>query len=259
MSSTLHPDTSPPRLNTGAWATFWLCGIGLMLALGWVQPALGTYYRSIPEKDLQYLPKYCKLAVRLYGGYRGTGPLSPAESAQLKAFHKQSGCGGHLHHYCAGLWHLMDAQRSKPFLPRTEVLQSAVGEFAYMLGNCEASTPMRPEILTNQGRAFIGLKNYEAAVGVLTEAIRRDPKYVDAYLELSGIFIQLNSVPDAQRVLEDGLKQVPSSRAMQRHLKRIKDASAEAKGAAAAAGPPDDTPPLAEPPTSPAPANKKKH
>jgi uncharacterized protein HemY len=107
-------------------------------------------------------------------------------------------------------------------MPRNHLLESAVGEFQYMLRGCEdPNAPFKPEILTNLGRAYVGLKKYSDAVRVFTEAIRRNPKYVAAYVELSGVFVLLNSTEDARKILEDGLKHSPGSKVLKARLDRL--------------------------------------
>jgi tetratricopeptide (TPR) repeat protein len=114
------------------------------------------------------------------------------------------------------------AELPRPSSPRNHLLESAIGEFGYTLKHCQnPNAAMKPEILTNLGRAYIGLKQYDNGVKVLTEAIRRNPKYEAAYAELSGIFILLNSPDDARKVLQDGVKAIPNSRLLQVRLKRL--------------------------------------
>lgn len=196
--------------------------IGLILTLGWGQGARASYWEAIADEDFQFLPAYCKLAVRRYNYSARWGGLTPDQMSQLQGFEKRMGCAGDFHHYCAGLWHLHTTALPNPWLPRDHLLREAVGEFQYTLRGCErADAPMKPEILTNQARAYIGLKDYKSAVKVLTEAIRRNPKYIDAYTELSGVFLKVSSPDDARRTLEDGLKQVPDSRILKNRLERL--------------------------------------
>jgi tetratricopeptide (TPR) repeat protein len=233
MPKALHSNRVQPRAIIAEWLAVGLFCIGLILALGWSQCARASYWKDIPDEDFKYLPEYCKLAVRRYGD-QGTrwGMATPEQLAPLFAFEKRVGCAGDLHHYCAGLWQLVTAERPNPWLPREHLLASAVGEFEYTLKGCERpDAPLKPEILTYQGRAYIGLAHYQNAVKVLTEAIQRNPKYVDAYTELSAVFLKVNSPEDARRALEDGLKQVPDSRVLKLRLQRLSDKAGTDKAA----------------------------
>jgi tetratricopeptide (TPR) repeat protein len=191
--------------------------------LGWSQGARAAYWQELPEGDFQYLPEYCKLAVRRYGDqHRTLKGATKEQLAPLYAFEKRVGCAGDLHHYCAGLWLLAILNRTHLPAPRDGYLKDALSEFAYTLKGCDdPNAPLKPEILTNQGRAYIGLKQYGNAATVLTEAIRRNPKYVAAYAELSGVFLLLNNREDARKILEDGLRHSPDSTFLKLKLERL--------------------------------------
>lgn len=225
MPMTIDSNIAPVRGHFPGWVKPGVLCIGLFLALSWSQGARASYWKRIPEGDFKYLPEYCKLAVGFYrGGYGGATPEELA--VPLGAFSKRAGCGGDFHHYCAGLWHLHTTQLSNPWLPRDHLLGEAVGEFQYTIDGCmrrnpNANASILPEVFTNQGRAYVGLKKYSDAVRVFTEAIRRNPKYVDAYVELSGVFVLLNNTEDARKILEDGLKQSPGSKVLKARLNRL--------------------------------------
>jgi tetratricopeptide (TPR) repeat protein len=220
MPKPLRPNIAPARSRLSGRVKLAVFCVALALVLSWSQGAVASEYRNIPEEDFKYLPEYCKLAVRVYGAYGGA---TPEQLAPLSSFTHRMGCqGGHYHHYCAGLWHLHRASLLKAGRPLDQQLEWAASEFDYMLGNCKnPNAPIMPEILTNQGRAFVGLKKYSDAVRVFTEAIRSNPKYVAAYVELSGVFVLLNSTGDARKILEDGLKHSPGSKVLKARLDRL--------------------------------------
>lgn len=220
MPLTLPPDPARGRAALARCLALGLVCIGL--TLGWSQGARASYWQNIPDGDFKYLPEYCKLAVGRYGDQRGSANATAEQLAPLVKFEQRVGCAGGLHHYCAGLWHLHTTALPNPWLPREHLLQSAVGEFEYTLKGCQnPNAPLKPEILTNEGRAYVGLQEYSNAVKVLTEAIRRNPKYEAAYAELSGVFLLLNNPEDARKILEDGLKQSPDSKFLRLKLERL--------------------------------------
>jgi tetratricopeptide (TPR) repeat protein len=209
-----NPALATSLVDSTRWITLGAVYIALVLALGWSR---GTWasWGFTPEEADKYLPKYCVLISK-----GGDGVGTPEERATVAAFAKRAGCGG-LGHYCTGLWYLHSTALPDSGLDRNHYLKQAIGEMGYALARCGDNAPLRPEILTNQGRAYIALKDYENAVKVLTQAIRRNPKYVAAYAELSGIFLLLNNREDARKTLEDGLKQSPDSRFLKLRLERL--------------------------------------
>jgi tetratricopeptide (TPR) repeat protein len=213
MPNTPIPGPAPFSSGILAWLSPGL--LCALLALAGVDEARAY---DVSAEEFKYLPEYCKLVIGV-----GRSNLNREQRATLNRFERRMGCAGDTHHYCEGLLALHRAALANQSKVRKGLLHNALGGFNYTLERCEIpNAPFKPEILTNAGRAYIGLEQYEDAVRVLTEAIARNPKYEAAYAELSTVYLTLNSKDDARRILEDGLKQTPDSKLLNRRLARFR-------------------------------------
>jgi arylsulfatase A-like enzyme/tetratricopeptide (TPR) repeat protein len=68
------------------------------------------------------------------------------------------------------------------------------------------------------GRAYLQLRNFQAAVPHLREAIHKVPTYTPAYLELAKALVALKQYDEAMRVLRDGLARDPGNFQFHSHL-----------------------------------------
>lgn len=211
MPDTFLPRPIHPPVRAAAGTRLGVLCIAATLA--WMPRAHGTHM-DVTLDDLKRLPAYCGYTLRLHR--TDLGPMPPGGGETLRKFEERVGCGS-LWHYCSGL-------RDLNILGQ---FGYALAEFDYVLPRCAPNAAFKPEILTNKGRAFIGLGHYKDAVGVLTEAIRRDPKYVAAYAELSKVFLQVNNLVEARKILEEGLKQVPDSKLLQVRLGRVEKSATQ--------------------------------
>ena len=181
----------------------------VLLASGlWWQPAAakGDGWRE----NTQYLPSYC--------AYRAT-PQGKANKAgkypSLKPIWQ------HIHHYCSGAYAEFQARKTTNPQRRKQHLSLLISEMTYVGRHCDTRCILYPELhsrwgwaLNEQGKVPEAIKHYKAA-------IKARPSYSKAYALLADLYVGINQRGEARKVLEEGLKRRPKSRALQRRLKKL--------------------------------------
>ncbi len=151
------------------------------------------------DAELAQLPPYC--------AKRWKGTLSQEELANFP----------HGHHYCSGLKFLNRAQRSRAAEDRKFNLQSAQGEFSYVLQHLSKSHWMYPQVQTEMGHTLLKSKDTGAALNIFNQALASSPAYEPAYAGLIEALQRTGSKSSVLEVATIGLKHLPDSR----YLKKI--------------------------------------
>lgn len=137
-------------------------------------------------------------------------PLCRAKTAQAKNqeiqnlwIRKYGSVWEHMHHYCFGSKALNLAYRYFTDAKRRSYFSAqATREFDYVLDNSDYSFPLRQEILIQRGRAQMLSREHDDAKQSFEEALKLDPKSVDAWCALSDMYSQMGRNADAIKVLE---------------------------------------------------------
>jgi len=162
------------------------------------------------DRDFAALPKYC------YARMRGT----EAESNVWKnRFGRESYI--HLHHYCSGLDYLNKANMSVDPKGRKLMLTKAIKQFDYIGKHAPSSFVLMPENYYNRGMAMKRQKNISGALDSFQRSIRLNKKYTRAYAAISDIYSESGNKNDAKIILQQGLKVVPKSKALNRRLNQL--------------------------------------
>ena len=127
----------------------------------------------------------------------------------------------HVHHYCAGMM-LSDKLLTTPPGPdRRRVCIDSKNNFNYVVRNWSTQSPLYPEALVRSGRVDeLCERKAEAAQNYLN-AIRVRPNYPPAYIALSDLQASQGNSAEASKVLRQGLKANPSSKALAARLRRL--------------------------------------
>ena len=83
-----------------------------------------------------------------------------------------------------------------------------IANFNYILEHTERNFYMRPEALVNLARGYQLKKEYDFARRNYDEAIRLNPKMVEAWVALSDMFYEIGKKSDALYVLETAREKV---------------------------------------------------
>ena len=170
------------------------------------------YLTAYPKTDSDFalLPPYCKAR---------SGRTNKADAENWK---RRIGQGWvHIHHYCAGLDYINKANVAYDSENRIDLLNKALHGFSYMQDRTGSKFILQPEISTQKGRVYLRLNQDGAALQEFHNAIKLNPKYVPAYSELGDYYRDKNKPEEARKILEQGLKHNPKSKALKRRLDKL--------------------------------------
>lgn len=186
-------------------------GGGLFLLVAVLLGTTEVEARARSSADFAALPKYC------YARMRGT----KAESAVWEnRFGRKSYI--HLHHYCHGLDSLNKANRSADRKAREFHLTRAIKQFNYVGKHAPQSFALMPENYYNRGKAMKRMKDISGALESFHKSIQLNKRYTRAYAAISDIYADSGNKADALKIVQQGLKIVPKSKALKRRLKELK-------------------------------------
>jgi len=136
--------------------------------------------------------------------------------------------GPHKLHFCHGFKsviranaHMGDRKQER------ENLIAALGEFEYVLNHTKQDNinGRYNNVLAissiEKGKVYSRLDQKSEALQMYYQAIKYDPKHPQAYAGLSDIYLDLDQVEEARKVLETGLKQVPKSKSLKRRVEKL--------------------------------------
>lgn len=158
---------------------------------------------------LQYalLPDYCKARMSDHfqnrqGTWRNRFPIN---EAQIKHWKQKVGADFiHMHHYCAGLGWLMNAETLSSDR-KTWAYKQAELEINYTIGRSRPTSPIWLEMNIAQARARAGLGKRKEAIAQLTQLQAQNPKSPDVYVVIAQILDRSGQTEEAISVLENGM------------------------------------------------------
>jgi len=185
--------------------TIFLAGLLLMVGIPVDQARAGGDFRP-SDSEMQQLPPFC--AVRFN---------SSMDSPEWKTWRSQLG-GNFLdiHHYCAGLNFLNRYYRVSK-AAKSGQLQGAKRNFEYMIKAAGSTFPLRAETYLNHGITMRLMGQQGLAVRDLQQAIEINPKLTKAYQELIYLYRNNKQSTQAMDITIAGLRQIPDSKALQKH------------------------------------------
>ncbi len=109
----------------------------------------------------------------------------------------------HIHHFCFGLKALNLAYGNLKNKQKREFMANAVvGNFNYIVEHTERTFYLRPDAYVNLGRGHLLRQEYDVARQKFHEALKLNPKLVDAWVAMSDMYHQLGKKSDALAILE---------------------------------------------------------
>ena len=166
----------------------WLLGLaGMAQAVEWSGPT---------EAELALLPPYCEAK---------RNPGSP----KRQYWHRSLGrIFQSIHHYCAAL-NFMNRYYRTPGPERKTLLKFALDDFNYMLKNPDPNSPLVPEIYVQRAIALKLAKQDSKALRDLNRALKLNPRYTKAYLELINYHTDKGQRSQALKVATRALRYLP--------------------------------------------------
>lgn len=163
------------------------------------------------DADFALLPPYCEVRLR-------TERRSPQWSMWNR---RLAGGFTHIHHYCAALHTLNQANRISNPQRKKELMRSALKNFEYVETHADEDFILRPEILVKKGKLLVRMGRASEALAAFQDAIRRKPNYSPAYMALADFYNSVGEKDKALAVVRDGLAKAPNSRGLRRRLKEL--------------------------------------
>lgn len=203
-------------------------GLALSLIAVCVKPASAAEPRETPgypervqehdPREVARLPRYC-IYTQLF---RDTVP-GGSDAAEIERWKRVFGPTYlALHHYC---WGLMKTNRAFFHTQKAEVrnfyLESAVGEFDYVLRHATPDFVLLPEILTKKGEHLIRLGKAPAGTTELLRAIEAKPDYWPPYVVLSDHYRNTGDLTTARELLERALSFSPDAKVLKTRLREL--------------------------------------
>ncbi|MHB1054199.1 MAG: tetratricopeptide repeat protein [Thiobacillus sp.] len=183
--------------------------LSIMFGILFANGALAILPSAIQPNEFAMLPAYCKAKLsddpaddKLYSGAIGPDWL-------------------HIHHYCFALNFTNRFYKTSNPNEKRHYLRGALDNHDYVLTHAAPDFWMRPEIHTEKARQLRAAKRYGEAMGELTRALGINPDYLNAYVVLSDVHMDLNKKSDAVASVEKGLQHGPDNRALQRRYKSL--------------------------------------
>lgn len=183
--------------------------LAIMLGTLLANTALAILPSAIQSNEFAMLPPYCKAKLsddpaddKLFSGAIGPDWL-------------------HIHHYCFALNFTNRFYKTSNPSEKRHYMQSALGNHDYMLTHATPDFWMRPEIHTEKAKQLRAAKRYAEAIGELARALGIKADYLNAYVVLSDVYMDLNQKSDAIASVEKGLHYGPDNRALQRRFKLL--------------------------------------
>ncbi|MES1999788.1 MAG: hypothetical protein V4446_10785 [Pseudomonadota bacterium] len=193
---------------------FWLICTSALLGVFLSVPAHAEEvmpWTKFTQAEFKMLPPYCE--VRLKDNRR---------SPEWVLWEGRLGKGmGDVHHYCGALVQLQRYYSvTRPEIQRL-YLQEAIHNLDYMIraNHSVADLSILPDIYADKGRTLLLQKKDGEAVQAFLQAIKLNPATVSAYVALSDLSAKEGNKQKALQYAEEGLKNEPDNRALQRRYK----------------------------------------
>ncbi len=126
-----------------------------------------------------------------------------------------------LHHYCRGLKKIDTASQCRTSQCRTYELESAIGEFDYVLINTTEDFILRAEIMLKKAQLLFLNEQDKAAVSTLVELIRGHPEYIPPYLILAEHFNKYGLKSEATALIKNALEIAPGNEELASYLEQL--------------------------------------
>lgn len=193
------------------------------------------------KEEFARLPAYC--AAKL-------GQTDPqTEDAWSE---KLGSCWTHVHRYCWGLNVLIQVAGIPDKAGRTGALNHVLREgTGYMQAHTPKSCVLMPEVLVNQGQAYVMLRKPQEALKSYREAIDLNQRYIPAYIEMAKLYGHTGQGDVAKSILEYALQIDPDNKAVQRRLGDLTNEARSDRNRAKAIAAPAATESPAEPASPP--------
>lgn len=160
--------------------------------------------KEIKESDISYLPPFCQARM-------GNDPNLKKKWAKILGASNFTW----MNHFCSNL---IAKKRCIGIIEKQKRYNcyQRLTDHSYTLEHTSADFPLRPLIYYEAGDTFLKIEEYGKAENQFLNAIKINPKFTKPYLSLSRLYIKQGNKTKAIEMIERGLKQKPSSKALKK-------------------------------------------
>ncbi len=166
---------------------------------------------DITDAEMAMLPRYCPdtMGFKYGDAYTNTSPNAA----------KWVGMMGQgfwtMHHHCWGLIEFHRAERGNlPAVQKQGLLESALGNFRYVVNKTPSDFILLPEVLTWIGRTELLLKRPRNAADAFDRARKLKLDYWPAYSHWAEFLIGAGKRAEAKELVKTGLEYSPTARVL---------------------------------------------
>lgn len=171
---------------------------------------------GMTEAERSLLPPYCR-------NHRWVGSKSVNPEGEREWMNILGPDYYHMQHYC---WAIVSVSRSyRPGLPervRKHHLELAVADIHFSTDKASPGFVLLPEIYTKLGEAYLGLHDDRNAEIAFRAAWEAKPSYWPPYVWWSQRLLKQGKVRDALLIAEEGKKNAPDAKAIDKLIDDIK-------------------------------------
>jgi hypothetical protein len=177
-------------------------------------------------REIAQLPRYCVYTQVFRQNVPGGN-----NQAEIDRWYAQLGPTFHaMHHYC---WGLIRTNRAL-FLAtnaraRNFYLETAVGEYDYVIAHATPGFVLLPEIFTKKAENLIRLGKGRLALFQLARAIELKPDYWPPYVVMSDYYKSTGDISRARELLETALLFAPEAQSLKKRLAALDDMETASK------------------------------
>lgn len=171
---------------------------------------------EMTKEEYQLLPTYCRNQGNVAPNYFKPEHEAGWRDRLGKDFQ-------HIHHYCWGLVSLARTYKAgRTAAERKHRLTTAIQDFNFSIDRATPEFVLLPEIYTKVGQAYLGLQDDQNAEIAFKKAWEANPEYWPAYLWWAQRLMKQGRQREALAVAEEGLKNSPSSKPLERLIAEMR-------------------------------------
>lgn len=172
-------------------------------------PAHAQLPHAPSDGEIAMMPPFCQVRIK------PESRSKPEAERYFRQFGQEA--WSHLHHYCYGINFVGRARMTTDPGHRRHYLQSAVGEFRYVLDRVPKNYWMRPQLNLELADVLLQIDRGSEAAQLLYEALAANPRYLQAYLALIRYHNRIGDKAGVLRTATEGLRYLPDSNVLKKH------------------------------------------
>lgn len=200
-------------------------GVSLAVTCGIAEAAPNP----VTKEQYRLLPPYCQ-------NQEHVAPLLYQPTAEGEWRRRLGRDYLHIHHYCWGLVHLLNAYKLGITSGKGRFqFEEAVDDFQFSINatlthrGSSPGTALLPEMYTKMGEAQLALRDYQNAEAAFRSAWELNPSYAPPYVWWAQFLFKHGKTNEALAIAEEGIKNAPGSKSLAKLIEEIKGSGQSAR------------------------------